>query len=116
MKKFSEKAAAVLNRENLQVISSDVWHDLQDPMKLRCEFYWLDEYDNPITVEVPLYAVRRAQTKIKQDCCINIICPGGAFIPSAVDINKNGKITLDLLYDPLILNGEFNAEAPYDTY
>ena len=75
MKKFSKKAAAVLNGEGLQVINADIWHDLQDPMKLRCEFYWLDEHDNQITVEVPLYMARRAYSKIGYDCCINIVCP-----------------------------------------
>lgn len=115
MEKFSKKAAAELNREKLQVINSNVWHDIQDPMKLRCEFYWLDEYDNHITVEVPLYAVRRAQAKIKHDCCINLVCPSGAFIPSAIEINKNGSIALDLPYEPLILKDGFNAEALHET-
>lgn len=123
MKKFSENAAAVLNRENLQVINSDIWRDLQDPMKLRCEFYWLDEHDNQVTIEVPLYAVRRAYDKIGHGCCINLVCPSGAFIPSAIHIDVPGAIhidkdktlSLDLPYESLILNNKFNVEALNET-
>lgn len=115
MKKFSEKAAVVLNREKLQVINSDVWYGIQDPKKLRCELYWLDEHDNQITVEVPLYALHQAYDKIGHGCVINLICPSGAFIPSAIDINKDGSITPELPYEPLILNNEFNPKAQYET-
>lgn len=115
MEKFSKKAAAVLNRENLQIINSDVWYDLQDPMGLRCEFYWLDEHNEQITVEVPLYKLRQANDKIGHSCCINLVCPSGAFIPSAIHINEDGTISLDLPYEPLILNNTFNPEALNET-
>ena len=115
MEKFSEKAAAELNREKLQVINSDIWHDLQDSMNLRCEFNWLDKRDNEISVEVPLYAMRQAYDKIGHGCCINLICPSGAFIPSAIHLNNDGSIRLELPHAPLILDGELNAEFLNET-
>lgn len=115
MKKFSEKAAAELNREKLRIINAEVWRGLHDTRRLRCEFYWLDEHDNEVTVEVPLYAVRRAQAKIGHSCCINLVCSNGCFIPSAIEINIDGFIRLDLLYEPLILKDGFNAEALHET-
>lgn len=112
---LSERATMVLNHENLQVINVDIWHDIQNPKMLRCELYWLDKHDNQVTVEVPLYALRQANDKVGHGCVINLVCPNGAFIPSAVTLELNGSVTLDLPYDPLIIEGEFNAEASYDT-
>jgi hypothetical protein len=114
MEKFSKKAAAVLNDEGLQVINTKVWNGIQDAKRLRCELYWLDEHEEPITVEVPLYAVHQAYKKVGHGCVINLVCPNGAFIPSAVDIDKDGTIGLDLPYEPFIREDRFNVNASCD--
>jgi len=111
MKKLSEKATAALIREDLQVINTDVWLGIQDAKQLRCELYWLDEYEEPITVEVPLYRLRQAYNKVGHSCVINLICPDYVFIPSAIEIGNNGVVTLENLCEDLVLKGGLNGEV-----